>query len=115
MRSRYSAFVLQLSDYLLASWHSSSRPPSLRVEDSPTWKALHVLSSSQQQTQGRVHFRALYKEAKHWGFLEEESQFVQEQGHWYYLTGTTREGQLKPGRNDPCPCGSGKKYKACCV
>lgn len=115
MRSRYSAFVLQLGDYLLRSWHSSTRPTSLNLENSPHWQALHILRSSQQESSGKVHFRALYREGTHWGFLEEESDFVQEQGHWHYLTGKTREGQLKPGRNDPCPCGSGRKYKTCCV
>ncbi|MDY6840045.1 MAG: SEC-C metal-binding domain-containing protein [Pseudomonadota bacterium] len=44
----------------------------------------------------------------------ENSEFLRENRNWYYLRGDTREGQLKPGRNDPCPCGSGKKYKACC-
>ncbi len=115
MRSRYSAFALQLSDYLLRTWHSSTRPTSLDLANSPQWQALHILSSSAQQGQGKVHFRALYREHKHWGFLEEASDFVQEQGRWYYLTGTTHEGQLTPKRNDPCPCGSGKKFKLCCV
>jgi len=114
MRSRYSAFVLRLGDYLLQSWHSSTRPISLSLENSPDWRGLQVLSASQQQDHGKVHFRAVYREGTHWGFLQEESDFVREQGHWYYLHGTTREGQLKPGRNDPCLCGSGRKFKLCC-
>ena len=53
---------------------------------------------------------------EHWHErLEEASRFVQEEGRWYYLNGNTSEGPLKPGRNDPCPCGSGRKYKACCL
>lgn len=114
MRSRYCAFVLQLSDYLQQSWHSSTRPVSLHLHDSPNWKALQIFSTSQQNDTGKVHFRALYQTGKNWGFLEEESDFLREAGHWFYVAGKTREGQVKPGRNDPCPCGSNKKYKVCC-
>ncbi len=114
MRSRYSAFVLQLADYLLQSWHGSTRPAQLDVDHSPNWKALQVLRANEQGDKGEVHFRALYQAGKDWGFLEEESDFVREAGHWFYVAGKTREGQLKPGRNDPCPCGSAKKFKVCC-
>lgn len=114
MRSRYSAFVLKLSDYLLRSWHTSTRPAQLNLDDSPEWKSLQVVQASEQGDVGFVHFRAVYKTADGWGFLEEESDFVREQQHWYYRSGKTREGSLKPGRNDPCPCGSGRKSKVCC-
>jgi SEC-C motif-containing protein len=114
MRSRYCAFELQLINYLLQSWHSSTRPAQLDLRDSPNWKSLHVLSASQQNDNGRVHFRARYQTGKEWGFLEEESDFVYEAGHWFYVAGKTREEQLKPRRNDQCPCGSTKKFKVCC-
>ena len=114
MRSRYSAFVLKLSDYLLRSWHASTRPAQLDLSDSPGWKSLQVMQASEQGDAGFVHFRAVYKTADGWGFLEEESDFVREQQHWFYVSGKTREGLLKPGRNDPCPCGSGRKSKVCC-
>jgi len=114
MRSRYCAFVLRLDDYLLRSWHPSIRPAQLDLQDSPDWKALQVLQAREQVDAGQVHFRAIYRADRDWGFLEEESGFVREAGHWYYLSGSTREGVLKPGRNDPCPCGSGRKFKACC-
>lgn len=113
MRSRYSAFVLGLRDYLLASWHRTSRPADLNPGDSPEWLSLHVLSSDVQGAKGKVHFRAIYRLGDGFGFLEEASDFLQEDGRWYYLTGDPREGKLNPGRNDPCPCGSGRKYKAC--
>lgn len=114
MRSRYCAFVLHLTEYLLQSWHVSTRPARLDLNDSPNWKALQVLSASQENDNGRVHFRALYQTGKEWGFLEEESDFVHEVGCWFYLAGKTRGGQLKPSRNDQCPCGTGKKFKVCC-
>jgi SEC-C motif-containing protein len=53
--------------------------------------------------------------------LHEKAEFVREGGGWIY-TRPLREGPApfretvkKPGRNDPCPCGSGKKYKQCCL
>ncbi len=114
MRSRYAAFVLNLPDYLLATWHQSTRPQTLTLEGSPDWASLQILGSAQFGNTGTVHFRANYRLGGGWGFLEENSDFVQEDGRWYYLRGSTSEGQLKPGRNEPCPCGSGKKFKACC-
>lgn len=115
MRSRYSAFVLGLADYLLATWHPSTRPGSLSLDDSPEWASLQVLDHSMQGDKGQVHFRAIYRAGAGWGFLEERSDFVREAGRWFYVSGATEEGILKPGRNEPCPCGSGKKYKACCL
>jgi len=115
MRSRYAAFVLDLPDYLRATWHPGTRPETLSLEDSPHWASLQILNASESGDSGKVHFRAVYRLGKGWGFLEENSDFVREDGRWYYLRGKTSEGQLKPGRNEPCPCGSGRKYKACCL
>lgn len=114
MRSRYSAFVLNLAGYLLQTWHSSTRPTQLDLCDQPKWKSLQVLNANQEDDMGQVHFRAIYQTDNEWGYLEEASDFVRENGSWYYLAGKTREGQLKPGRNDKCPCGSGRKFKVCC-
>lgn len=115
MRSRFSAFVMNLPDYVKATWHSSTRPQTLDLTDSPAWASLQVLSSSESGNEGGVHFRAIYRAGKGWGYLEESSTFLREDGRWYYLSGAPREGVLKPGRNEPCPCGSGRKYKACCL
>ena len=115
MRSRYSAFVLNLTDYLKATWHISTRPQNLELTDAPRWVSLQVLSSDEGAHQGAVHFRALYRASDGWGYLEENSHFIRDDECWYYVSGETREGTLKPGRNESCPCGSGKKYKACCL
>lgn len=115
MRSRYCAFVLKLSDYLLATWHSSTCPERLELEPSPDWASLRILSTTEKGSAGAVHFRAIYRAGESWGYLEEHSDFIREQGRWYYVSGDTSEGQLKPGRNEPCPCGSGRKYKSCCL
>ncbi|RMJ02702.1 hypothetical protein DOQ08_02166 [Marinobacter litoralis] len=115
MRSRYAAFVKHNNDYLLATWHSDTRPSELNLEGSPEWTSLQVIEASETAHQGKVHFRALYRSGSGWGYLEEQSDFIKEDGRWYYLSGATSEGQLKPGRNDVCPCGSGRKYKVCCL
>jgi len=114
MRSRYTAFVQKRADYLLQTWHPDTRPADLGLEGSPEWVSLQILDSTEQGSRGTVHFRAVYRAGAGWGYLEEKSDFVREDGRWYYLSGETEEAQLKPGRNELCPCGSGKKFKACC-
>ena len=115
MRSRFSAFVVKDADYLLATWHPDTRPATLQLDDSPDWVGLQVLSSGEQEGRGQVHFRAVYRLPDGFGYLEEASDFVREDGRWFYLSGQTREVRLDPGRNEPCPCGSGRKFKACCL
>ncbi|WP_275667844.1 YchJ family protein [Marinobacter salexigens] len=115
MRSRFTAFFLKLPDYLRASWHVSSRPATLDLNDSPDWASLRILDSKETGDTGQVHFQAIYRMESGWGYLQENSEFVREDGRWYYLKGQPEEGILKPGRNEPCPCGSGRKFKACCL
>ena len=115
MRSRFTAFVLKIEDYLRASWHTSTRPTVLDLDNSPDWASLRILDSGEYGNNGQVHFQAIYRLNPGWGYLQEHSQFVRENGRWYYLEGQPHEGVLKPGRNEPCPCGSGRKFKACCL
>ncbi|ASK36625.1 zinc chelation protein SecC [Alcanivorax sp. N3-2A] len=115
MRSRYSAFVLNHGDYLIASWHPDTRPASLNLDDGGQWLALEVLESDESGESGRVHFRATCKEGNGFAVLEERSRFVREHDRWFYLDGEHTVTPLKPGRNDPCPCGSGRKFKKCCA
>lgn len=115
MRARYCAFGKGLADYLLATWHPDTRPQRLDLADSPDWASLQILAAGHDGDIGNVHFRAIYRTGTGWGYLEEHSGFIRENGRWLYVSGSPREGQLKPGRNDPCPCGSGRKFKACCL
>ena len=62
---------------------------------------------------------AIFRHKESTQSLTERSRFVRRDGQWYYLDGeyeteTTRRETPKIGRNDPCPCGSGKKFKKCC-
>jgi SEC-C motif-containing protein len=114
MRSRYSAFVLDLTDYLQATWHSTTRPSGLEQDAAAVWKRLEVIESGEKGERGWVHFRATFREGRRWSVLEEVSRFVSEAGRWYYLDGNPAIHRLKPGRNTSCPCGSGRKFKVCC-
>ncbi|PTL89110.1 preprotein translocase subunit SecA [Halomonas litopenaei] len=119
MRSRFAAFALGLEDYLRHSWHPDSRPAQLGGDDDTRWKRLEILDSGETGDQGWVQFRATFAEGppgrQRWGVLEERSRFVRHQGRWVYLDGEARVSRLKPGRNDPCPCGSARKFKQCCA
>ena len=119
MRSRYSAFALGLSDYLLATWHPTTRPAELGQDPETKWKRLVIVSAEPALAQsGQVHFRAFFYERGHgrkrWHVLEEVSRFVHEQQRWWYVDGSPTLTRLKPGRNDSCLCGSGDKLKLCC-
>ncbi|WP_027961187.1 YchJ family protein [Halomonas halodenitrificans] len=114
MRSRYSAFVLKRTDYLLASWHPDTRPAELGADDATQWLGLEVLHSGEQGDRGWVEFRATFREGHDYGVLEEASEFRRDDGRWRYLDGRPTVSRLKPGRNDACPCGSGRKFKRCC-
>jgi len=111
MRSRFSAFVLGLSQYLKETWHASTRPDDLSVEPDSQWRHLHILDHGKDW----VHFIAYYETApKQYGFLRERSRFSKENDQWLYVDGEVEQGQAQQQRNDPCLCGSGKKYKKCC-
>ena len=90
MRSRYSAFVLGLRDYLLASWHASTRPAELELATTPPTKWLGLEIRNHQTTTddaATVEFVARYKIGGRAHRLHETSRFVREDGRWYYLDG----------------------------
>lgn len=115
MRSRFSAFALQLDEYLLSSWHPETRPEQISLEPDTQWKRLEIRRASNDAQQGSVHFKAYYQEQNQWHLLEETSKFLFENNHWFYHSGNYQPQLLKPNRNDECPCGSGKKFKKCCL
>jgi SEC-C motif-containing protein len=89
MRSRYSAFVLDLRDYLLASWHASTRPSELEPpEPGLKWLGLDVKRSAVQDADhGTVEFVARSKLGGRAHRLHEVSRFVRENGEWFYVDG----------------------------
>jgi SEC-C motif-containing protein len=91
MRSRYSAYVLKREDYLLVTWHPSTRPASLKLaaqQPAPTWLGLDVKRHEQHGERAEVEFiaRLRYGGGKAQR-MHEISSFVREQGRWYYLDG----------------------------
>lgn len=89
MRSRYSAFVLDLRPYLLASWHASTRPAALEPpEPGLKWLGLAVKRSVLQDADhGSVEFVARSKLGGRAHRLHEVSRFVRENGEWFYVDG----------------------------
>lgn len=116
MRSRYSAFALELSDYLLASWDERTRPAELELQPDTHWYRLEIKDAGEQGDDGFVRFSAYFREGKEWLRLSELSRFQRAaDGFWRYLDGNADFRRWSPGRNDDCPCGSGKKFKKCCA
>ncbi|MEK7884124.1 YchJ family protein [Methyloversatilis sp. NSM2] len=89
MRSRYSAFVLDLREYLLATWHPTTRPAALPPpEPGLKWLGLEVKRSTLQDAdRGTVEFVARSKLGGRAHRLHENSRFVRENGRWYYVDG----------------------------
>ena len=90
MRSRYSAYVLELEDYLLKTWHHSTRPTEALFDDQKTqWLELKVKSftESADQQSATVEFVAIYKINGKAHRLHEISRFVHEGGQWFYVDG----------------------------
>jgi SEC-C motif-containing protein len=89
MRSRYSAFVLERRDYLLATWHASTRPEALEFDPGVKWLGLELRQHRQMnETHAEVEFVARQKSPGTAAVrLHERSRFVREQGRWWYLDG----------------------------
>ncbi|MGB5208648.1 MAG: YchJ family metal-binding protein [Azonexus sp.] len=95
MRSRYSAYVLKLEDYLLATWHLATRPSELDLTaDDTKWLGLEVKKHAlQDDCHATVEFVARYRIAGKGHRLHELSRFVCEDGRWYYVDGDMMDGR----------------------
>ena len=91
MRSRFSAFALGLDGYLLSSWHPSTRPATLELDEGTVWRRLQIVDTvagSPDDETGIVEFRASYRDANGGaGVLRERSRFARIDGRWLYLDG----------------------------
>jgi SEC-C motif domain protein len=128
MRSRYTAFTNGSIDYLFNTHHSSTKETLDRTEvenwsKDSEWEGLTIKNIEKGQeadSDGSVEFIAEFKID---GVLQkhhEKASFKKEDdGRWYFQDGKVQNRPItraasKVGRNDPCVCGSGKKYKKCC-
>ncbi len=92
MRSRYTAFVLGNPGYLRATWHPTTRPRTVSLDEGVRWTGLDVVATtggSLLDTEGTVEFRAHYVVAGRPGVQHERSRFVRERGRWWYLDGVS--------------------------
>ncbi len=107
MISRYEAFVKKDWDYIVkTSTHQTLQ--DLKQPSDIVWLNLDVLNAHDNS----VEFKAYYKEYGKVGVLHEKSLFILEDGVWKYASGELFSTKIE--RNEPCPCGSGKKFKKCC-
>lgn len=128
MRARYTSYVKDEIDFIAKSCFRDKDEGEIDIDETrawaeeSTWHGLKILSTSkgkETDTEGVVEFTATYTRKGLRDVHKEQANFKKVNGEWLYTTGnlipTTiiREGN-KVGRNDPCPCGSGKKFKKCC-
>ena len=124
MRSRYTAYTRDDYDYVIRTCHSSTRPAKEDFADEVAidWAGLEIIDTvagGENDSAGEVEFVARYRLKGNVLNQHERSNFVKEDGKWFYVDREFVKGppvrSTKVGRNEPCPCGSGKKYKKCCL
>ncbi len=125
MRSRFSAHVAHDWQHLHRTYAKTAKEPYVADDEAGgrnwTRLAIHSHEASTRPDTAFVDFTAYYREGEAEQALHEKAEFQRIDGAWLY-TRPVRQGpapikstQAKVGRNDPCPCGSGKKYKQCCL
>jgi SEC-C motif-containing protein len=127
MRSRYTAFVQGDIDYLENTLAPGTRDDFDKKAithwaKQSEWLGLELLSTEEGREgddSGYVEFIAHFSHEGERYAHRERSLFRKADGRWFFQEEANRKSQpivigAQPGRNDPCPCGSGKKYKKCC-
>ena len=91
MRSRYSAFALERADYLLATWHSKTRPAMIEFEVGAKWLGLEVRDhKTTSADKSEVEFVARYRVDGRAVRIHERSLLWRENGRWFYVDGDQR-------------------------
>ncbi len=127
MRSRYTAFAKVEIEHLCESLHPEHRDDfdakaAEKWARESEWLGLDVIKTvdgGEDDKEGVVEFTAKYTDRGQQIDHHEVARFERAEGKWYFVAGrivqdTYRREGPKIGRNEPCPCGSGKKYKKCC-
>ena len=129
MRSRYTAYVLADIPYLSRSLHPKERDDfdeagAAKWAKDADWQGLEIVRTEQggaDDSKGEVEFKVSYKRNGSVCVHHELAEFRKVDGTWYFFDGKmissppSRRSEPRIGRNEPCPCGSGKKYKKCCM
>ncbi|MCA9470999.1 MAG: YchJ family protein [Nitrospirales bacterium] len=128
MRARYSAYT-QINMGFIEATHDPETKSGIDMKasqewaESTKWTGLEILDTQDGQAHdetGTVLFTATYETDEGPQQHHELSQFTKRQGTWFFTDAVDptvqpyRRTEPKLGRNDPCSCGSGKKYKKCC-
>ena len=126
MRARYSAHVKVDVDFLYATTHPDYRENydhkgTKSWAEKSEWQGLEILGTTaggSTDEEGEVEFIARFRDTEGLRSHRERGQFKRRKKKWLFTEGEMVKSQpisvTKIGRNDPCPCGSGKKYKKCC-
>ena len=129
MRSRYPAFVKHRIEYISATLHPTKQTTQDDRETrewsyNSEWQGLEIVRTEEggeDDSRGLVEFVARYRAKGEDVEHHEVAEFRKKDDTWYFYDGKVRGGdpitreEPKVGRNDPCPCGSGKKFKKCCA
>jgi SEC-C motif domain protein len=123
MRSRFTAYALDNTDYILATWDAAVQPEKVDFsEEKLAWQRLEIIDTKKgdiKDNKGIVEFKAFYLNNGEDYMLHEISRFAKANGRWFYVDGVVKKigkiiQQSNQGKNAPCSCGSGKKFKRCC-
>lgn len=128
MRSRYTAYAKKFTDYIVETTHPDQLQADTRktVEDwskKTQWHSLQVVECTgggPDDSEGTVEFIADYTEKGKKRKHHELAEFKKKNDKWFFFDAKMPQirqyvrPEPKVGRNEPCPCGSGKKYKKCC-
>lgn len=126
MRARYSAYVLARMDFIFESTHPEHREGydhagTKEWAETAVWQGLEIIGADRggvDDSIGEVEFIARFSEKGNAREHHEAGQFKKKDGLWYFTDGKMVRPKpvsvIKIGRNDPCSCGSGFKYKKCC-
>ena len=128
MRARYTAYANTEIDFLYNTISSSqqkdfNRQDAIDWSQNSTWESLEILDTKDggpDDETGTVEFVASFTQDDNEIRHHEIATFEKINGEWIFMNGITpkpkqaRRESPKIGRNEPCPCGSGKKYKKCC-
>lgn len=100
MRSRYTAYVRRNQDYLRMTWHPTTRPPSLDLEEGVKWLGLRVVrteAGGAGDDNGLVEFIARFRQGgASASRMREVSRFVREDGRWLYLAADNGDEHERP-------------------
>jgi len=123
MRSRFTAYTMHNAAYLQDTWDATVRPELIDFSrEKIEWQRLEIGKTKKggvKDSKGVVEFKAYYLEDGEEYVMNEISSFTKINNRWFYLDGVVksigRVGlQANQGKNAPCSCGSGKKFKRCC-